>query len=280
MNLSLPPKLAQQQLGSGPEVLLVHGLATNRAFWFLNLAMDLARDHRVTIYDLRGHGYSERPASGYTVGDHADDLLRLMDELGLQSAAVVGHSFGGGVAMEAVLKAPTRFRQLALMDTRVQRLQPSMRLADVQPLTAFQQEISARSGIDWLQETEVGFRFLEAAARQKLAGYEPQSKDEFTPFGEGRGALKAARQWLALIDETSLARDFPVPGAPVSHYGALSLPLLLMYAEHSGAMASAAQLAALLPQARLQRVAGAGHFFPMTHPQPVARAVRELLASP
>lgn len=279
MNGALP-LLARQQLGSGPDVLLVHGLATNRAFWFLNLAMDLARDHRVTIYDLRGHGYSERPESGYTVNDHADDLLRLMDELDVQHAAVIGHSFGGGVAMEAVLKAPERFSQLALMDTRVQRLQPTMRLADVQPLTAFQQEVSARAGFDWQQETEVGFRFLEVAARQKLAGYEPQSRDEFTPFGEGRGALKAARQWVSLIDDTTLARDFPTPGAEVTHYHRLTLPLLLMYAEHSGALASATQLAALRPQARLLRVPQAGHFFPMTHPQPVALAVRELLASP
>lgn len=143
------PKLAYQQLGSGPDVVLIHGLATNRAFWYFNLAMDLARDYRVTIYDLRGHGYSERPATGYTVGHHAQDLLSLMDELNIGKAAAIGHSFGGGVAMEAVIEQPQRFSQLALMDTRVQRLQPVMRLADVPPLTAYQQDISVRSGFDW-----------------------------------------------------------------------------------------------------------------------------------
>lgn len=270
------PKLAHQQLGSGPDVVLVHGLAANRAFWY-PLATALSSQYRVTLYDLRGHGYSERPAQGYSAADHGQDLLHLMDEIGIEEAAVVGHSYGGAAAMEAVLLQPGRFSHLALMDTRIQRLQSELRLHDVGQLTAFEQAAARQDGGDWASEPEVGFRFLEVAARNKVAGVELEAGGEFVPFGEGRGALRAAKQWLALLDETSLRQDFRVPGAEAEAYASLHQPTLLMYPSHSRSGATSSRLQALLPRSRLVNLPQSGHFFPVTHPAQVRAEVEALL---
>jgi len=270
-------RLAHQQLGSGPDVVLIHGLGASRAFWFPRLAMTLAATHRVTIYDLRGHGYSERPESGYRVSDHADDLRSLLDELGIERAALIGHSLGGSVALELALRAPERVRHLGLLDSRIQRLQPTMYLRDVEPLSAYEQDVALRAGGDWERESEVGLRFIEAAARLMLA--EPASglRDDFTPFGEGRGARRAAKQFVDLLDHTSLLQDFPQPGAETTVYPRAAMPTLLLYAQPSRALRSAERLATDLPQAQLRLIDGAGHFFPITHAEPTAAAVRGLL---
>jgi len=270
------PKLAQQQLGNGADVVLVHGLAANRAFWY-PLGTALAQRFRVTLYDLRGHGYSERPAEGYGAVEQARDLLALLDQLGIERAALVGHSYGGAIALEAAILQPQRCTHVALMDTRVQRLQPELRLRDVDQLTAFEQAVARQDGRDWEAEPEVGFRFLEAAARQKVEGIDLGLRDEFTPFGEGRGALRAARQWLALLDDTTLADDFRAPGAATADYARLTQPVLLMDASHSRAGRSTQALMQLLPQARRVDVPQSGHFFPMTHPAIVRAEVERLL---
>src|SRR3546814_2037295 len=88
----------------------------------------------------------------------------------------------------------------------------------------------------------------------------------FTPFGEGRGAKRAARAWLRLLDDTAARNEFITPGVELEHLreiGTRALPRLLMYAAHSRALRSGEQLRELLPQAQWRRVAGGGHFFPV-----------------
>lgn len=270
-------RLAHQQLGQGPDVVLIHGLGASRAFWFARLALTLAASHRVTIYDLRGHGYSERPAEGYRVADHRDDLLGLLDELGIRQAALIGHSLGGSIALEAAVEAPDRVSQLALLDSRIQRLQPTLRWQDVQPLSAYELAVAERGGGDWLAEPEVGLRFIEASARLMVQAQTDGLRDDFTPFGEGRGARRGARQFLDLLDRTSLRGDFALPGAEEAAYARATMPTLLLYAAHSRALISAETLHRALPRAEWQRLDSAGHFFPITHPERTAIAVRALL---
>ena len=70
--------LAYQQMGEGPDLVFVHGLAASRAFWFLHYAVPLSRYFRVTLFDLRGHGYSSMPPDGYDPRTMAGDLLGLL----------------------------------------------------------------------------------------------------------------------------------------------------------------------------------------------------------
>jgi pimeloyl-ACP methyl ester carboxylesterase len=269
-------QLAWQQLGDGPDLILVHGLAANRAFWFA-AATALAPRFRVTLYDLRGHGYSSLATSGYSATSMAGDLLQLMDTLQIGSAILAGHSYGGAIALEAAAQAPQRCSRLALFDTRVQRLQPQMRMNDL-PLSAYERAVAAASasayGYDWDTETQVGFRFLEATARLRADARDADLRDSFTPFGEGRGAVRAARQWLRLLDETQARAEFVEAGAEPDRLRQLRMPSLLMYAQGSRCLPSAAALRDLLPAPRYLEVADAGHFFPVSHAAAVAAELR------
>ena len=93
-------KFHYQQAGAGPDVVLIHGVTGDLSIWFLCKAMQtLGATHRVTAYDLRGHGYSDAPPTGYTSADHAADLFALDGRArDRASATLVGHSFGGVIA--------------------------------------------------------------------------------------------------------------------------------------------------------------------------------------
>lgn len=275
-------EIAWQQMGEGPDLVLVHGLATNRAFWYLNVASGLRDRYRITLFDLPGHGYSGVPNRGYSAAALGQTLNTLLDTIGIAQTALVGHSYGGAAALEAVCQNPQRYSRLALLDTRISRLQPQMRLHDVEHLTPFERETAARStaafGYDWESETEVGLRFLEAAARLRVDGDTAEARDEFTPFGEGRGAQRAAKQWLRLLETTQAAAEFREQGAVAETIAALSLPVLLMYAQGSRGERSGRALKELLPHAHYVGVPDAGHFFPVSKPQLVIAALSDFLA--
>lgn len=270
-------RLAWQQLGEGPDLILVHGLATSRAFWF-PAAVALQNQYRVTLFDLRGHGYSSRPDRGYQPQDFARDILALMDELGIARAALAGHSYGGGAALEAAAIAPQRVSHLALFDTRVTRLQPMLRLHDAPLITEVERQIAATHPVDWASLPQVGYLFLETAARMRLSGQTTSARDDFSPFGEGRGAARAAQAWLDLLEKTTAREELDQPGADDAVLGTLNLPTLLMYGEYSRCLQTADKLRKLWPQARYRLLAGAGHFFPTSQPEPVLEELRRLLA--
>ena len=77
-------RLHYQQLGEGPDLVMVHGLTGNLAVWHLRIVPELTDHYRVLTYDLRGHGYSDAPPTGYTPDDMAGDLLGLLDALEIE----------------------------------------------------------------------------------------------------------------------------------------------------------------------------------------------------
>src|SRR2546426_5943865 len=109
-------KLHYVQWGEqGPPIIFLHGLTAN-AFCFQAFADDLARDHRVFAYDLRGRGDSDKPESGYNVPIHATDLAELIDELGLDRPVIVGHSLGALIALYFAKQYPEYLSKLVLID--------------------------------------------------------------------------------------------------------------------------------------------------------------------
>lgn len=96
-----------RQSGHGTDVIAIHGLAGNMMGWHLSgLAGEASRLFRVTTYDVRGHGLSDTPLSGYTSDELAEDLRGLMHGLGIESAILVGHSYGAVVAMQLAARHP------------------------------------------------------------------------------------------------------------------------------------------------------------------------------
>lgn len=108
--------LALGRAGEGPDPLVcLHGItAQHRAF--NGLARHLSSSRSLTAVDLRGRGGSEKPESGYGLDAHAEDAIRTLDHLGLESAVLVGHSMGGFVALQTALRHPDRVRAIVLLD--------------------------------------------------------------------------------------------------------------------------------------------------------------------
>ncbi|WP_370300047.1 alpha/beta fold hydrolase [Abyssibacter sp.] len=272
-------RIAYQQFGEGPDLIFVHGLAANRAFWFTGLA-PLLRDHfRLTLYDLRGHGYSATPETGYSSSNQADDLAALLDHLGIDNAPIVAHSFGGAVALEFAVKHPNRVTQLALLDAKINRLQPTLKLSDCAHLTPFEQELVAEAtDIDWEAEDQIGLKFLEAVAERRLAGIQTQVKNDFVPFADQRGSGRDAKHWLKLLHETTAKAEFlSTSGASPEQIAELTMPVLLMYGEYSRVRKSGDRLRELLPHCTYECVPNAGHFFPARAPRVVLQSLKPFL---
>jgi len=97
--------------GEGLDIVLLHGVTSSLAAWYNGILFALeAAGFRVTVYDLRGHGLSDSTPTGYNSSEMAEDLLALLDALGLEQPMLAGHSFGGAVALHFALLHPTTWR--------------------------------------------------------------------------------------------------------------------------------------------------------------------------
>ena len=102
--------------GEGPAIVLIHGITNNSANWDRVLPQ-LAEDHTVLAPDLLGHGNSAKPRGDYSLGAYASGVRDLMIALGIDSATIVGHSLGGGVAMQLAYQFPDRLDRLVLVSS-------------------------------------------------------------------------------------------------------------------------------------------------------------------
>lgn len=101
-------RIHYMESGKGEPLILVHS-AGQSLYTFRRLFYKLAMYYRVIAVDLVGHGYSDRPDFfDYTIGDHAESLARFMDSMGIESAHILGFSFGAGYALELAHKHPER----------------------------------------------------------------------------------------------------------------------------------------------------------------------------
>jgi pimeloyl-ACP methyl ester carboxylesterase len=109
-------RLAFTIAGDGPVVVLIHGVAGRAAQW--NRVVELlARSCRVIAPDLLGHGESAKPRGDYSLGAHASGIRDLLVGLNIERASVVGHSLGGGIAMQFAYQYPERCERLVLVSS-------------------------------------------------------------------------------------------------------------------------------------------------------------------
>ena len=102
--------------GAGHPVVLLHGHGLDSRLW-RGQTPALSGSYTVVTYDLRGHGRSQAPAAGYSRAHYAEELHQLILHLGLTKPSLVGHSMGGGIALEYALLHPERVSTLTLVDT-------------------------------------------------------------------------------------------------------------------------------------------------------------------
>jgi pimeloyl-ACP methyl ester carboxylesterase len=125
---TLPPRFDEWQIelhgrrviyrvaGSGPPVVLIHGMLNSSSHW-RSVALNLAKDHTVIAPDLIGHGDSAAPRGDYSLGAHASSIRDLLAAIGIDRASIVGHSLGGGVAMQFFYQFPQRTDRLILVSS-------------------------------------------------------------------------------------------------------------------------------------------------------------------
>ena len=197
--------------GVREDLVMVHGLATNLAFWYFRYAPEFSRRFRVTLLDLRGHGRSEMPADGYSPANMARDLGELLDHLGIDKAHFVAHSFGGVVALKFACEHQQRVRSLVLADSHiaaVRRLGPQCDWRygqDIQP-------ILDRHGLDLdTRHPYFGYHLITRMAQWQLQGTQvpPELAELFSPLA-GASTRPTARQWLALMETTSAVEEMMI----------------------------------------------------------------------
>ena len=109
-------RVAYREAGSGEVVVLIHGMAGSSDTWQAVMPQ-LAQRYRVIAPDLLGHGQSAKPRTDYSLGAFAAGLRDLLDELQISRATVVGHSLGGGVAMQFIYQHPEYCQRLILVSS-------------------------------------------------------------------------------------------------------------------------------------------------------------------
>lgn len=102
--------------GGEPLLVLLHGLTANAHCFDGLVRAGLSPRFRVLSVDLRGRGLSDKPPSGYSMAEHAEDILSLLDELGARQVVLGGHSFGGLVSLYLAAHWPERVSRLLLLD--------------------------------------------------------------------------------------------------------------------------------------------------------------------
>jgi esterase len=254
----MSPILHCQILGESPQtVVLLHGLfgvASNLG----PLARELARDYRVLLPDLRNHGRSfHAPEMDYAL--IAADVASLLDKLGIDRAALVGHSMGGKVAMQFALDRPQRTQALVV--------------GDIAP-------------VDYTPHHHSVFAALREVAEDPLADRRATQRilerhiDEPGVVGlmlMNRVQVESRWQWRFDLDaiERNYAAILAAPASSVPYRG----PVLFIKGENSRYITGecAAATAELFPRARLKVIAGAGHWLHAEKPMIFLRLVRSFL---
>lgn len=267
-----------QQMGEGPDLVLLHGLAGNLAFWYPTISARLGAGYRVTVFDLRGHGYSGTPQSGYTTRDMAEDLRGLLEHLKIESARLVGHSYGGAVALHFAVLCPARVTSLVLADVHVRSLNAFPDVPSSPHWSLLQRKLAENGFTIPAESPDFVLRLLEAVARRRLEG--TLKEDAFKPLYVPllAGSRRVAEQWLRLIEETTAIEDFKsIAGLTVEEIRKVCQPTLALYGAMSHCLGSQKELVELLPNCTAKLIEGVGHFHPVVAPAVFGEIVCEFL---
>ncbi|WP_081987996.1 alpha/beta fold hydrolase [Sphingomonas sp. 37zxx] len=253
--------------GSGPVLLLVHGLLGNLRHFTYAIVDELAKDFRVIAVDRPGSGYSvARGVPKPDIVQQAAIMVAFADALGLEKPLLVGHSLGGAVALAAGLARPDRFTGLALIAPLTQPMD------QVPPVFAgLMAPPGVRELLSWTLAVPMGILNGPAAARVVFAP-DPVPAD-FPTRGGGALTLRPATFRAASADLRAAGGNM---AALAPRYAELTLPVSILYGRGDALLDPALHgeaTAAVIPGAHLELVEG-GHMLPVVHPQATAAFLR------
>lgn len=235
--------------GQGPVILLTHGYSATSQMWRGQIA-ELARDHTLVVWDMRGHGQSDYPAddSAYSEALTVGDMAAILDAVGAKTAIVGGLSLGGYMSLAFYRAHPERVKALLIIDTG-----PGFRKDE------------AREA--WNQNA------LRTAARweeQGLAPLEKASPERRTASHRNADGLARAGRGMLTQRDSSVIDTLP----------AISVPSLVVVGDKDEPFLAAADyMAAKIPGAKKVVIEDAGHAANIDQPELFNRAVRSFIDS-
>jgi pimeloyl-ACP methyl ester carboxylesterase len=259
--------------GSGPPVVLVHGMVNSSRHWQA-VAHRLADRYTVIAPDLVGHGDSATPRGDYSLGAHAAVIRDLLSVLGIERASFVGHSLGGGIAMVFFWQFPERVERLALVSSGGlgPQVSPLLRSAALPGARALLGAVANRHVIGALNDggrrlrergSGLGVQ-LQAIARAMRPLETPGARDAF--LLSLRAVIDRRGQRVSASDRLYLLAD--IPTLIVWGERDRTIPI-----EHGRATHAA------IPRSRFVTLPGAAHFPHLEDPDNLAAALRDFLAT-
>jgi pimeloyl-ACP methyl ester carboxylesterase len=265
--------VAYRTAGEGPVVVLIHGIAGSSATWS-RVMPSLAERHTVVAPDLLGHGESAKPRGDYSLGAYASGVRDLLAVLGHDRASFVGHSLGGGIAMQLAYQFPERCERLVLVGSGglgrevgtllkvlsapgMEYVLPLVLTRGLHDAAATVGRFVGRSGVranSLLQEIWDSYSRLTDASAQRA--FVHTIRAVIDPYGQrvsARDRLYLAAEVPTLIVWGARDRVIPVAHAHVAHE--------------------------LIPGSRLEIVEDAGHFVPLERPERFVAVLDDFLTT-
>jgi pimeloyl-ACP methyl ester carboxylesterase len=257
--------------GSGPVVLLLHGLGCNHTTW--EPVIDaLARHHTVIAPDLLGHGESDKPRADYSLGGYANGMRDLLTVLDIERATVVGHSFGGGVAMQFAYQFPERTERLVIVASGGlgPEVSPFIRAIST---PGYHQVMGAL--------TLPGIRHAGVAGLRALAGTGWKSTRDLGEVADIYDSFKEPQARAAIRHVVRAVVDWRGQVVTMADRAYLTetMPMAVVWGRDDRVIPvrHASNAAALAPRARVEVIPDAGHFPHKDHPERFARIVHDFI---
>ena len=265
-------RVAYLDVGQGSAVLLIHGMGGSSQTW-REVVAHLATRHRVIAPDLLGHGQSDKPRADYSLGAFAVWLRDLLNELGISRVTLVGHSLGGGVAMQFAHQHPEYVERLVLISSgglgpelgRTLRLMSAPGAEFVLPIIAPHKVVAAGERLrGWLASAGVRSAQADETWNAYISLADPKTRTAF---------LRTLR---SVVDYRGQA----VSAFNKMHFTA-GLPTLLIWGAQDRLIPAAHGRDAheALPGSTLVTLEGVGHFPQVEAPLAVTDTVDEFMAT-
>ena len=265
-------RVAYRDVGRGPVLLLIHGMAGSSATW-QSIIPQLSKKYRVIAPDLLGHGKSAKPRGDYSLGAFAVWLRDLLDELGVRRATVIGQSLGGGIAMQFAYQHRDYCERLVLIGSGGlgPDLSPLLRVLAA-PGAEFVLPVVAPQPVLNLGN-KLGTWLSSAGIQAPRAGQMWQAYSSLSDPGARQAFLRTLR---SVVDHRGQA----VSALNKLHLTA-DLPTLLIWGDRDRIIPVSHAYAAhdALTGSRLEVLDGVGHFPHAEAPTAVANILEDFIAS-